>query len=79
MPGVCDKSLLCAKVLLSWNFSNNLHPHTEILVHRDTLDLLSSIDEDVAVISIAGPHRSGKSFLMNRLAPHEDGKKPFQA
>ena len=31
-----------------------------------------------AIISIAGPHRTGKSFLLDHLTPHDAGVHPFQ-
>lgn len=33
-----------------------------------SIEVLSAIEEPVAVIAVAGPYRSGKSFLLNCLA-----------
>jgi hypothetical protein len=32
-----------------------------------------------AVASIMGPYRTGKSFLLDQLVPHDDGMYPFKA
>jgi hypothetical protein len=63
---------------LTWKFSTEDHPEDEILVHRGALETLGAIKGDISVVSIAGPHRTGKSMLMNRLAPHKKGETPFQ-
>ena len=42
------------------------HDHTLKLVD-DTLELLCSINKPLAVLSICGPFRSGKSYLMSRI------------
>lgn len=31
-----------------------------------------------AIVSIMGPYRTGKSFLLDRLVPHDDGVFPFK-
>mmetsp|Transcript_47490 Transcript_47490/g.99321 ORF Transcript_47490/g.99321 Transcript_47490/m.99321 type:complete len:423 (-) Transcript_47490:276-1544(-) len=64
--------------LLTWQFSTGDHPEDEILVHGGALKALGAIKGDISVVSIAGPHRTGKSMLMNRLAPHKIGENPFQ-
>ena len=35
--------------------------------------LLAGIDKNIAVISVAGPYRTGKSFLLNRFAGKQLG------
>jgi DNA repair exonuclease SbcCD ATPase subunit len=42
-------------------------------VPEETVSLLGGIEEPVAIISVAGPYRSGKSFLMNCLS-QDDGQ-----
>ena len=66
-----------AQRLLTWQFSSDNHPDNEILVHRAALETLGAITGDISVVTMAGPHRTGKSMLMNRLAPHGIGKSPF--
>eukprot|EP00742_Colponemidia_sp_Colp-10_P010751 GILJ01011840.1.p1 GENE.GILJ01011840.1~~GILJ01011840.1.p1 ORF type:complete len:251 (+),score=37.02 GILJ01011840.1:133-885(+) len=39
----------------------------------DTLDLLASIKENIAVISVVGQYRTGKSYLMNRFMGQPNG------
>ena len=36
-------------------------------------EMLSNIDSNLAVITIAGIYRSGKSYLLNRLLGRQDG------
>ncbi|KAG7459001.1 hypothetical protein MATL_G00226550 [Megalops atlanticus] len=40
----------------------------ELQVNQEALDILSSIKQPVVVVSIVGMYRTGKSYLMNRLA-----------
>ena len=37
-------------------------------VPEGTVEMLGEIDDPVAIIAVAGPYRSGKSFLMNCLS-----------
>ena len=37
------------------------------------LELIAKIPTKVAVISVAGPYRTGKSFLLNRLLGRQEG------
>ncbi|KAL0201270.1 hypothetical protein M9458_004457, partial [Cirrhinus mrigala] len=37
-------------------------------VNKDALEFLSGINEPVVVVSVVGLYRTGKSYLMNRLA-----------
>ena len=41
--------------------------HHGLQLVEDTLELLRSIDKPVAVLSICGPYRSGKSYFLSRL------------
>ncbi|XP_035273678.1 guanylate-binding protein 1-like isoform X3 [Anguilla anguilla] len=45
----------------------------EIQVDREALDVLNSIRQHVVVVSIVGMYRTGKSYLMNRLAGKHTG------
>ena len=47
----------------------------KLVVPPEAVDLLCSVDENVAVVSVTGPYRTGKSFLLNCLAC-EDGVPP---
>nr|CCA19932.1 guanylatebinding protein putative [Albugo laibachii Nc14] len=40
----------------------------DLLVEEDTLQLLSTLNEAIAVICLAGQYRTGKSFFLNQLA-----------
>ncbi|KAJ8367245.1 hypothetical protein AAFF_G00323910 [Aldrovandia affinis] len=42
-------------------------------VNQEALDILSSIGQPVVVVSIVGMYRTGKSYLMNRLAGKQTG------
>lgn len=46
---------------------------TELKVNQEALDILSSITQPVVVVSIVGMYRTGKSYLMNRLAGKRKG------
>ncbi|KAJ8281456.1 hypothetical protein GJAV_G00067910 [Gymnothorax javanicus] len=45
----------------------------ELQVSQEALDILSSIRQPVVVVSIVGLYRTGKSYLMNRLAGKQKG------
>ncbi|KAI1887375.1 hypothetical protein AGOR_G00189650 [Albula goreensis] len=45
----------------------------ELQVNQEALDILSSIRQPVVVVSIVGMYRTGKSYLMNRLAGKRSG------
>ncbi len=42
---------------------------------RDTIEDLKQLDKPLVIISVAGLYRTGKSYLMNRLAGVTEGKK----
>ncbi|CAN0521956.1 unnamed protein product, partial [Ectocarpus sp. 12 AP-2014] len=42
----------------------------ELTADERALEALSQIDTKLAVVSIAGPYRSGKSYFLNFLANH---------
>jgi predicted AAA+ superfamily ATPase len=43
-----------------------------------TIFLLTYFGRIQAIVSIMGPYRSGKSFLLDQLIPHEPGILPFK-
>ncbi|XP_035273682.1 guanylate-binding protein 2-like [Anguilla anguilla] len=45
----------------------------ELQVNQEALDVLNSIRQPVVVVSIVGMYRTGKSYLMNRLAGKQTG------
>jgi len=45
---------------------------------NETLNVLSELEGEVVVVSIVGPYRTGKSFLLNQLVPHEPGNLTFK-
>ncbi|KAJ8336258.1 hypothetical protein SKAU_G00396010 [Synaphobranchus kaupii] len=45
----------------------------ELQVDQEALDILRSIGQPVVVVSIVGLYRTGKSYLMNRLAGKQTG------
>eukprot|EP00347_Sterkiella_histriomuscorum_P006351 403353091 len=42
-------------------------------INHSAFDMLSRINTKIAVICVAGPYRTGKSFLLNRLLGRQDG------
>ncbi|XP_051984797.1 guanylate-binding protein 3-like isoform X2 [Xyrauchen texanus] len=44
-----------------------------LCVCKDTIEFLSRINEPVVVVSVVGLYRTGKSYLMNRLARQQSG------
>ncbi|WAR28891.1 GBP2-like protein [Mya arenaria] len=48
-------------------------PRNELKLEVDTIEQLSKIDLPCVVVAIAGLYRTGKSFLMNRLADQNRG------
>ncbi|KFR09744.1 Interferon-induced guanylate-binding protein 1, partial [Opisthocomus hoazin] len=46
---------------------------TGLVVRQEALKVLSEVTQPVVVVAIAGPCRSGKSYLMNRLARQRKG------
>ncbi|MBN3296890.1 GBP1 protein, partial [Amia calva] len=45
----------------------------KLSIKQEALKILSRIDRPVVVVAVAGPARSGKSYLMNRLAGRKKG------
>ncbi|XP_043936648.1 guanylate-binding protein 1-like [Protopterus annectens] len=45
----------------------------ELLINPEALRILSQINEPVVVITIVGMYRTGKSYLMNKLAGRKNG------
>ena len=43
-------------------------------VQQEALEILQQIQQPVVVVTIVGPYRSGKSYLMNRLAGKQTGE-----
>ena len=41
--------------------------YNHLKLNEESLNLLKNIDGDIAVCSIAGSYRSGKSFLLNNI------------
>uniref|UniRef100_H3B0D3 GB1/RHD3-type G domain-containing protein n=1 Tax=Latimeria chalumnae TaxID=7897 RepID=H3B0D3_LATCH len=48
-------------------------PNGELLVNQEALRILSGITEPVVVVAIVGLYRTGKSYLMNKLAGKKSG------
>ncbi len=44
-------------------------------VCKDAIKFLSRINEPVVVVSVVGLYRTGKSYLMNRLAGQQSGER----
>ena len=45
-----------------------------LLVNPEALKILSAIRQPVVVVAIVGPYRTGKSYLMNKLAGTKKGE-----
>ncbi len=52
---------------------------SKLEIRPDVLEELRSVEKPLVVIAIAGLYRTGKSYLMNRLAGNSSGKGPFIA
>ncbi|KAM9259226.1 guanylate-binding protein 1-like [Morus bassanus] len=48
-------------------------PTEGLVVRQEALRVLSEVTQPVVVVAIAGPYRTGKSYLMNRLAGRRRG------
>ena len=46
----------------------------ELVVNPEALEILDEISQPVVVVGIAGLSRTGKSYLMNRLAGQNHGE-----
>ena len=51
----------------------------QLLVNPEALKILSAIRQPVVVVAIVGPYRTGKSYLMNKLAGKNKGEWPQQS
>lgn len=49
-----------------------------LAVNPKALKLLSAIKQPLVVVAIVGPYRTGKSYLMNKLAGKNKGEWPQQ-
>ncbi|MEE6519038.1 hypothetical protein FKM82_030452, partial [Ascaphus truei] len=45
----------------------------ELVINQDAVQILSDITQPVVVVAIVGKYRTGKSYLMNKLAGRSDG------
>lgn len=45
-----------------------------MVVQQEALQVLSEVTQPVVVVAITGPYRTGKSYLMNRLAGQRRGE-----
>lgn len=45
----------------------------KIILNSETLKKITEIEEYVSVVTIIGPYRSGKSYLLNWIAGHRIG------
>ena len=50
-----------------------ISPSGKCTITEEASEMLSKIDSNLAVVSIAGIYRSGKSYLLNRLLGRQDG------
>ena len=73
-----------AWVLLRFNlqsaaggFGGSSSPRVQIEVDRETLSRVEALTSKLALISIIGPYRTGKSTLLNRLMPDSVPSKVF--
>ena len=48
--------------------------NNQLLVNHTALKILEQISQPVVVVAIAGLYRTGKSYLMNRLAGQNHGE-----
>ncbi|XP_059504841.1 guanylate-binding protein 3-like [Stegostoma tigrinum] len=48
-------------------------PDGSLSVHQPAVDLLKTIDQALVVVAIIGKYRTGKSYLLNRLAGKQKG------
>lgn len=46
----------------------------QLSVNQEALQILDKISQPVVVVAIVGLYRTGKSYLMNRLAGHNHGE-----
>ncbi|OXB74763.1 UNVERIFIED_CONTAM: hypothetical protein H355_003650, partial [Colinus virginianus] len=67
-PSPQPLSPMPAPVCLVYNSDSN-----KLSLNHTALAVLRAITQPLVVVAIAGPYRTGKSFLMNRLAGHRTG------
>ena len=53
--------------MLKWSMGKDKSKILKISVEAAALDLLRALQGEVSVISVVGPYRSGKSFLLNQI------------
>lgn len=46
----------------------------QLVINQQALGILSAIQQPVVVVAIVGLYRTGKSYLMNKLAGKKTGK-----
>ena len=46
----------------------------QLVVNQEALEILSAIEKPVVVVAIVGLYRTGKSYLMNKLAGKQKGE-----
>ena len=51
----------------------------QLLANSEALKILSAIGQPVVVVAIVGLYRTGKSYLMNKLAGKNKGEWPQQS
>jgi len=49
----------------------------KLVLHVEALHYLQSLPSPISILSIAGPYRTGKSFLMNSLISTDTNLKAF--
>ena len=43
------------------------------ILHREALEMIKSIKKKIAIVTVAGQYRTGKSYLLNRLIGRQNG------
>ena len=68
-PGVVEQCALPRKAttVLKWSLGSDKSKILKISVPPEALDSLKAIKGEVSVMSVVGPYRSGKSFLLNQI------------
>ncbi|XP_075581295.1 guanylate-binding protein 7-like isoform X2 [Pelecanus crispus] len=68
LPAMASEILMPVPVCLIEN-----SPRKGLVVREEARQVLSEVTQPVVVVAIAGPYRTGKSYLMNRLARQRKG------